>query len=537
MVNEFIIQQDLITNGKGSFGDRQAGQVINNDLEIVKLTTGASLGIITNNTQSSIINFGDDLDNTASQIIYDHSIDRFEIKIGGNQKLVIDSTSTTVTGNFIVNGTTTTVDSTNLGVADNIILLNKNETGAGVSLGAAGIEIDRGSLDNAGWYYNETNDWWGPTGPSGTFGPGIGATQTIGNIGTIDSTNANNILNLNSTGAVILPRGTNITGAGGRPSSPINGMIRYNNSDNIFEGYVNGVWKTIGTFALGSGFLPLSGGTLTGNLLISGTSQIFGNSINDPLAPAFSFDSDSNTGMFRVTADTIGLTAGGATRIQISPAKIDAFIDVDLNSNFLINPRTPTAGNHVGSRAYNDSRYVNITGDTLTGILTTTDILPDVNNTRNIGSTTFKYNTIYATTFNGTATSAQYADLAERYESDMVLSPGTVVIFGGKKEITLSEKEYDTSVAGVVSTNPGFLLNSQAGSDITHPYIAIAGRVPCKVIGKIKKGDLLTTSTLQGYAQKAVIDTFKKIGSVFAKALEDHNNDSTGIIEVMILHS
>ena len=117
---------------------------------------------------------------------------------------------------------------------------------------------------------------------------------------------------------------------------------------------------------------------------------------------------------------------------------------------------------------------------------------------------------------NATATAAYYADLAERYEADAIYEPGTVLVIGGLKEVTTTTKFADTRVAGIVSTNPAYLMNKDAGNDETHPAIALKGRVLCKVHGYIERGDLLVTSDYAGYATAA-----KSVseGSVIGKAL------------------
>ena len=134
-----------------------------------------------------------------------------------------------------------------------------------------------------------------------------------------------------------------------------------------------------------------------------------------------------------------------------------------------------------------------------------------------------------AGTITATATSAQYADLAERYESDAQYDAGTVVIFGGDKEITTSSTGYDHKVAGVVSSAPAYMMNSEAGSDATHPYVALTGRVPCKVAGTVRKGDLLCTSDVAGHAMAGEA----KCGHMIGKALEDFDGE-TGVIEVLV---
>jgi hypothetical protein len=138
----------------------------------------------------------------------------------------------------------------------------------------------------------------------------------------------------------------------------------------------------------------------------------------------------------------------------------------------------------------------------------------------------------YTDTLNFRASSAVYADLAERYESDSIYDVGTVVVIGGSKEVTLTSVKGNTAVIGPVSKNPAYMMNSQAGTDETHPYIALKGRVPCKVVGKIEKGDLLVTSTYPGYA--TVYEYADHPSAVFGKALGSQS-EGFGVIEVLIV--
>jgi len=141
-------------------------------------------------------------------------------------------------------------------------------------------------------------------------------------------------------------------------------------------------------------------------------------------------------------------------------------------------------------------------------------------------------NYVRATRFEGVATSAFYADLAERYAADAEYGEGTVLIIGGEKEVTTTVTRGDLAVAGIVSKNPAYMMNSEAGTDETHPYIALKGRVPCKVIGPISKGDLLVTGIFPGYAEVYDPDN-QNPNAVFAKALENFNGDF-GVIEVKL---
>jgi hypothetical protein len=124
---------------------------------------------------------------------------------------------------------------------------------------------------------------------------------------------------------------------------------------------------------------------------------------------------------------------------------------------------------------------------------------------------------------------ATYADLAEYYEGDQSYAPGTVLVFGGDKEVTTTTQMNDTRSAGVVTTNPAYVMNSeQKGIKVC---IALAGRVPCWVIGRVKKGDLLTTSATPGCAMKANNPT---LGAIIGKALEDKDTGEASVIQVAV---
>ena len=117
----------------------------------------------------------------------------------------------------------------------------------------------------------------------------------------------------------------------------------------------------------------------------------------------------------------------------------------------------------------------------------------------------------------GTATAAQYSDVAERFASDSVYAPGTVVALGGAEEITQVNEEASDEVFGVVSSleQAAFKMNGGAGNDNTHPYIAMTGRVDVKVIGTVNKGDRLISASVPGYARaatKAECTAFNVIG-------------------------
>lgn len=132
--------------------------------------------------------------------------------------------------------------------------------------------------------------------------------------------------------------------------------------------------------------------------------------------------------------------------------------------------------------------------------------------------------------FRGIATSAQYADLAENYLADADYESGTVLVFGGLEEVTVTSEYSDTRVAGVVSTTPAYLMNDNlAGQHVVS--LALTGRVLCKVIGKVNKGDLITTSEVPGFGK---VTKNPVIGSILGKSLENKLSDEEGIIEIAV---
>ena len=141
----------------------------------------------------------------------------------------------------------------------------------------------------------------------------------------------------------------------------------------------------------------------------------------------------------------------------------------------------------------------------------------------NIGDTGAVLNTVFAT-----ATTALYADLAENYSADSEYQPGTVVVFGGSSEITISNISHDTRVAGVISTQPAYLMN--AGSDGLP--VALTGRVPCQVQGPVAKGDRLVNISA-GIAGK-FDPALGELGCVLGKSLEDLAENQVKLIEIAV---
>jgi hypothetical protein len=145
----------------------------------------------------------------------------------------------------------------------------------------------------------------------------------------------------------------------------------------------------------------------------------------------------------------------------------------------------------------------------------------------NIGSSSNYFNRVFAT-----ATTALYADVAERFAADEYLAPGTVVELGGSAEITRAREELTESVFGVISTRAAYLMNGGAGEDDTHPPVAMTGRVPVLVIGSVRKGDRLVSAGA-GVARAALPGEATAF-NVIGRSLVDKLDADPGTIEAIV---
>jgi hypothetical protein len=124
---------------------------------------------------------------------------------------------------------------------------------------------------------------------------------------------------------------------------------------------------------------------------------------------------------------------------------------------------------------------------------------------------------------------ATYADLAEYYEGDTEYAVGTVIVFGGDKEVTISTEHRTTRIAGVVSDQSAYTMNSECLGIKT--LVALQGKVPVNVIGKVEKGDMLVASSISGYA---VVDNDPKVGSVIGKAIGTKDTLDRGTVDAVV---
>lgn len=242
-----------------------------------------------------------------------------------------------------------------------------------------------------------------------------------------------------------------------------------------------------------SGFTTVKPGITLASSIGAQTPLFQGTALNSQLLD----DLDSSQFLRSDAADTTNSTLGVLN---------DDGLSVGSDSDFRATVSGTTVNLSNQTQDGNLALRINDGGSTTTLINlegATSTVLPGANASINMGSTTLKWNTIYAVEFNGTATQAEYADVAERYESDEILEAGTVVEIGGSAEVTKAVSELSDNVFGVVSNKPAHLMNARSGKDNDYyPPIAMTGRVQVKVIGEVKKGDRLVSAG-EGIARSA----------------------------------
>ena len=436
-----------------------------------------------------------------------------------------------VSGNLTVSGTTTTVNTTSLQVVDPVVSI-----GRGVDNAPLTVDDSKDRGVSMYWYNGSTEKvafaGFDRSTQRFVYIPDATITGEVvsGTVGTIEAnlqgnadtaTSVSNITisttdgNTSDTTMYPVLVGANSTGS---QAPHIDGSgLSYNASTNAL---------TATTF-IGA----LSGNATTATSATSATTATTATNINISTTDGNTSDTtmyvvlvgDNTTGSQAPHTDISGLTYDASTNNLTATTFTGA---LSGNATTATTATTATNANNI-----NISTTDGNTSDTtmyvvLVGANTTGNQAPHTD----IAGISYNASTNVLST---TASQAQYADLAERYEADMAYEVGTVLIFGGDKEVTRSTQAFDRRVAGVVSATPAYLMNSQAGSDSTHPAIALQGRVPCMVVGNVFKGDLLVTSGIAGVAQSAG-ELDPRPGSVIGKALENYTANGVGVIEVVV---
>ena len=229
------------------------------------------------------------------------------------------------------------------------------------------------------------------------------------------------------------------------------------------------------------------------NITIGGTSNVFVVATTGIYTTGLSSVSGNITGGNLTTAGVMSSTGNAIHGNILTGGLISATGSITVNSGAGITAIINGAGNAVG----------------------------------NIGGGGGYFNRLFAQ-----ATTALYADLAEVYKSDAQYPPGTVLIFGGTQEVTMSTVSHDNKIAGIVSTHPAHVMNSGLQSEFT-VEVGLIGRVPCRVIGPIEAGDRVVSSNRAGVAERLDMSKYQP-GVIIGKALESYSGTDVGTIEVVV---
>jgi hypothetical protein len=453
------------------------------------MTGGGSSGDLTLNVIG-----GDGITANADDIAVDSTV----VRTSGSQTIAgakTFSNDAVFNGNVQINGTQTVVNTETLTVDDNIIVLNNNESGTPSQ--NAGIEVERGTSTNVLFRYNEGSDIWQFTNDGSSYFPVPTSTSD-------------------------LAEGTNLyyTDTRARAAISVSGDLSYNSSTGVIS-FTNDAGD-IESVTAGVG---LSGGGSSGAV----TLDLDFSELDDMTGTMDATDEfiilDSGTGEKRKAANEIGLSVfnndsgfttnvGDITGVTAGSGMTGGGTSGAVTLNVI-------GGDGITANA--DDVAIDLTDTTIftTGNFANRAVVRD-------GSGNFAANVITAT-----ATSAQYADLAENYLADKPYEPGTVLIIGGSAEVTEVTKQNSPAIAGVVSTEPAHLMNSALEGDNV-VAVALKGRVPVKVVGAVRKGDVLIASNTPGHAQAAPFNGYHAGASAIGVAISENLTSGTGVVEALI---
>ena len=376
----------------------------------------------------------------------------------------------------------------------------------------------------------------------------------------------NNDITITSNTSAILTRGTYLTGSNFNGSAAATWEVDASSANTIGKVVAR---DSTGSFAGGTITADQFIGPLTGNVTaISGTSTFYNLVANNIqgftfnglaaqasiLAPGRAINGVQFNGSQDITVTAAAGTLSGATLasgiVNSSLTSVGTLAGVSVTDtgatigdageiHLFINGNAPTLAitNGLGlAITINDAfqtgdeasfEFISSSVALANGGTSDPTFVGDANSKCNIGLPGRTFGSVYADIFNGVATSAQYADLAENYVSDAEYAPGTVLEFGGEFEVTLAQ-DGTNRVAGVITTNPAYLMNSNCqGTYVT--AVALQGRTPCKVRGRVRKGDMLISGG-NGFARTTQTP---QMGTVIGKALGDFDGVE-GVIEVAV---
>jgi hypothetical protein len=344
----------------------------------------------------------------------------------------------------------------------------------------------------------------------------------------------------------LLESGSNTT----PPGAPLEGQLWWDQTNSVLKIYNGTIFKTISA-ATASATAPVS--NVVGDLWYNtsgGTLNVYNGNSFTVVGPSFVNNTGAVSAIITDNAsqphDIIELTVGNtivgivskdSTFTPLSPPSGFSTISPGIQLSTTVSGAifNGVANNSTRLNGFTSSQFLRSdTNGTLTGNLVVNGsvgvnslINNNANGVGNIGSSSAYFNTIFAQ-----ATSAQYADVAERFAADTDIPAGTVVELGGAAEITCSTTELSENVFGVISTRAAYLMNSGAGTDATHPPVAMTGRVPVRAVGIVRKGDRLVSAG-NGRARAATPGEATAF-NVIGRALRDKLDSAEGMVESIV---
>ena len=309
-------------------------------------------------------------------------------------------------------------------------------------------------------------------------------------------------------------------------SGTINGSLSVTNDTGIKAGAANDFEATIS-----SGDVTLRNVTNNKDLILSvkkatvNTPVLKGNAASG-LAEVYANPTAASSGFSVATKDYVDTQLGGG----VGTSTFAANINPSANVTYTLGNVTNRWSNVISQTSFTGNLFsanVDTTRSNVADLYIGNSVFPTSGNTVNLGSNGMRFNTIY-----GVSLQAQYADLAERFASDSAYPAGTVVALGGVEEITAASDALSDDVFGVISTKAAYLMNSSAGSDETHPAVAVNGRVPVRVIGPVKKGQRLVAAGngLARAGSRSEVTAFNVIG----RSLQNKLDDGEGVVEAIV---
>ena len=334
------------------------------------------------------------------------------------------------------------------------------------------------------------------------------------------------------------------TASSSAPTNNVTGDLWYDTTNQQLKVYTGSTFLIVGpAYTSGQGVTGAIATTIVDNTSVSHVVlELF---VNDSIVGIISKDAafTPQVAISGYTTVRPGITLSTLVGAQVPLFQGTATLAQGLTSGnifMLNNANTSTSGTL--SVINNTGLFVGSNSDLNIGVVGTS---VNIKNVTSNGNITFGVNiagtpttamTINGSTgtISGNQINANYADVAERFAADSILTPGTVVELGGANEITQVNGDLSENVFGVISTRAAYLMNSQAGSNDTHPPVAMTGRVPVRVVGIINKGDRLVSAGngLARAAQLGEASAFNVIGRSLANKLDSDEGTVEAIVTI-----